>query len=275
MPWCAAVTLSRAFVVCLFMAGCATASTSEQHGGGDDAPVDALPDAPPDMPPSPCQLALTTLGFDFESGASGWTHAVIDGASAPGWPLDEWQVGTATSGPGSCHGGTGCWATRVDANYTSCSRAELESPAIDLSACSGQNVSLVFYSWHDFWTGTVSGKTGTFFDGGLVEVSTDGSTWASVTPSPAYPGTIVINPNISSNECVSSDSFQVHNRPGFVGLGGTWQQVTVPLPAAAVTSTFRVRFLYSSGVSFANSDAEVDRQHTRPGWYLDDITFAN
>jgi hypothetical protein len=254
-----------------FAAGCASAGEPQQPSV--DAPINTTP--PIDAPPSPCELQLATLGSDFETGASGWSHAVLDGASAPGWPLDEWQVGTATSGPGSCHGGTGCWATRLDANYTSCSRAAVQSPPIDLSVCSGQPVKLKFWSWHDFWTGTVSGKSGTFFDGGLVEVSSDGTSWSGVTPSSPYPGTIVINPNIGSNECVSPDDFGVHNRPGFVGAGGgNWQEVVIALPPAAITSTFHVRFAYSSGVSFANSDAEIDRMHTRPGWYLDDVSFS-
>jgi len=211
----------------------------------------------------------------FETGAAGWTHGVLDGASAPGWPLDEWQQGPASSGPGSCHGGTNCWATRLDVNYTSCSRAALESPAIDLSACAGQNVKLVFWSWHDFWTGTVSGKPETWFDGGLLEIAGDGSTWTEVTPTPAYPGTLAINNNIGSFGCVSQNNFHVHAKPGFVGAGGGWQMVTVPIPASAVTSTFRLRFAYSSGVSFANNDAEVNRGHSRPGWYVDDVSFTS
>ena len=252
------------------MSGCASAgSATDQpdasHGDGSDAAVDAPAN-------SPCERALAGLGFDFEGGAAGWTHAVMDGASAPGWPLDEWAVGTATSGPGSCHGGTGCWATRLDANYTSCERAALQSPPIDLSACSGETVRLAFFSWHDFWTGTVSSHT--WFDGGVVEVSGDGTSWSAVTPSPAYPGTIAINPSIGSAQCVNPNGFHVHNQPGLVGTGGSWQQITIALPASVVTSTFRVRFAYGSGVSFQSTDPEVDRTHTRPGWYLDDVTFS-
>jgi hypothetical protein len=272
------MSVSRAWILPIALsiaAGCATANDAQERPGGPDAATGSdSGTGSGDAGLTPCALRLAVLGYDFESGASGWTHAVMDGASAPGWPLDEWQVGAATSGPGSCHGGSSCWGTRLDANYTSCERAALTSPPIDLSMCAGQDVKLQFWSWHDFWTGTVSGKSGTWFDGGIVEISTDGTTWSPVTPSPAYDGTIAINPNISSNQCVSPNSFHVHNQPGFVGAAASWQQITVPLPASMVVSTFHVRFAYGSGVSFANSDAEVDRQHTRPGWYVDDISFA-
>lgn len=260
--------------VCLVLVGCASAGAPANPNAdaatdgrtGSDASV-------PDAPPSACDLALAGLGTGFEGGAAGWTHVVLDGASAPGWPLDEWERGPASSGPGSCHGGTGCWATRLDANYTSCERAALVSPTLDLSACAGETVNLTFWSWHDFWTGTVAGKTGTWYDGGLLEVSNDGTGWSAVTPSPAYPGTVAINGNISSYSCVSATSFYVHNKPGWVAMSGGWKQITVPLPAAVVTPSFRLRFAFSSGVSFADNDAEGNRAHTRPGWYIDDVAF--
>jgi hypothetical protein len=270
-------------VVVIGVVGCATASDPRfqpaidaSGGGGGDPTQDAGVDAPPaDAPPatSACAMALAQRGTDFEAGATGWTHVVLDGAAGQAnWPFDDWEFGTATSGPNSCHGGTKCWATKLGANYTSCQRAALVSPPIDLSACSGANVTLEVYSWHDFWTGTVSGTQ--YFDGGIIEVSNNGTAWSQITPMPAYPGTTKINPFISFNECVLSNSFHVHGKPGFVGAGPGWQKISIKLPASVVTSTFRVRFAYSSGVSFANSDPEVDRLHTRPGWYVDDLTFA-
>lgn len=261
----------------LVLAGCASAGNATDTtdaAGSTDAPPGSI-DAMIDAAPSACDLALVGYATGFESGAGGWTHAVLDGASAPGWPLDEWQIGAATSGPGSCRTGTGCWATRLDANYTSCERAALISPTIDLSACAGESVNLTFWAWHDFWTGTVSGKPETWFDGGLLEVSANGTTWTAVTPSPAYPGAVAINGNIGSNACVSANNFYVHNKPGWVGMSGGWKEVTVPIPAAAVTSTFRLRFAFSSGVSFANNNAETNRGHTRPGWYIDDLSFSS
>jgi hypothetical protein len=262
-------------LACWFLVGCASASAPETPlvdapKGSIDAPNVAI-----DAPPSVCDMMLAAQATGFEAGATGWTHAVLDGASAPGWPLDEWQNGAATSGPGSCHAGTKCWATRLDANYTSCERAALMSPTIDLSACVGKTVTLSFWSWYDFWTGVVAGKPETWFDGGLVEVSTNGTSWSAVTPATPYPGTIKINPNIASSSCVSQNNFYVHNKPGWVGASSGWQHLTVTIPAAAVTPSFRFRFAFSSGVSFNNTDAEVNRMHTRPGWYIDDISFSS
>jgi len=264
------------WIACLVFAGCASAGAPD-NPGGVDAPPGTMIDAPmtvADAPPSACDIALAGLATSFETGVAGWTHAVLDGASAPGWPLDEWQHGMATSGPGSCRTGTSCWATRLDANYTSCERAALVSPTLNLGSCAGKNVTLTFWTWHDFWTGTVSGKTGVWYDGGLVEVSNNGTSWSAVAPAPAYPGTTAINGNISSFSCVSQNSFYVHNKPGFVGVSGGWKQVTVMLPASVVTPSFRFRFAFSSGVSFADNDAEGNRAHTRPGWYIDDVTFS-
>ena len=269
--------MTRTWLVLPLVTGCALAGNSPEPRV--DGSVDRVDGAvvPHDVPMqvSPCAMTLAGKAIDFEASSAGWTHVVLDNASAPGWPLDEWQYGTATTGPGSCHGGTKCWATRLDANYTSCSRAALISPTIDLSTCATESVKLGFWSWHDFWTGTVSGKPDTWFDGGIVEVSTDGSTWLQVTPSPAYPGTVKINPNIgTSYSCVSANSFQLNGKPGLVGNGGGWQQVNVTLPASVLTTSFQVRFSYSSGVSFSSTDAEVDRMHTRPGWYIDDLSFT-
>jgi hypothetical protein len=227
------------------------------------------------MPMPTCESVLAGLATSFESGAAGFTHVVLDNASAAGWPLDEWQLGTATTGPGSCHAGTKCWATRVDANYTSCSRAALVSPAYNLSACVGRTVNLTFWHWHDFWTGTVSGSATAWYDGGIVQFSTNGTTWTQVTPQPAYPGTTDINPAINSYQCVSPNNWVVDGKPGYVGASGGWQQVTVPIPASALGPGFRLRFAYSSGVSYQSNNAETNRMHTRPGWYLDDLAFTS
>jgi hypothetical protein len=258
----------------LVLVGCARAMTGEPAVDGSIG-ADGAGRADAAIIGSACQTALASKGTTFESGVAGWTHVVLDQASAPGWPLDEWQHGAATSGPGGCHGGSGCWATRLDANYTSCERAALISPPTDLSACAGQNVKLTFWNWFDFWSGTVSGKTGTWYDGGLVEVSTDGSTWMPVTPAPAYPGTVAINGNISVYSCVSQNSFYANGKPGFVGASSGWQLTTVQLPSAVLVPTFQYRFVFSSGVSYADNNAEGNRAYTRPGWYIDDVSFTS
>ncbi len=230
-------------------------------------------DGPLDAAPSAWEVALAALGTGFETGGAGWTHASMDGVSAPSWPLDEWQLGTATSGPNSCHTGMACWATRLDANYTSCERAELVSPPLDLSACTGTAVTLSVWSWHDFWTGTVAGKSGTWFDGGFVELASGSGAWQTASPTPAYPGVLAINGNINSFQCVSPTSFYADGRSGLLRSSAGWQELRIPIPAALVTAAFKLRVVYATGVSYPDNDAEGNRAHTRPGWYLDDLAF--
>jgi hypothetical protein len=261
-----------ACVACLLL-GCGFAGSSASLPAVDAAPgsSDATLDA---MPPTVCDTMLAGYATGFENGLANWTHVILDNAEPtnPGWPWDEWQHGTASSGPGSCHAGTNCWATRLAANYTACSRAALVSPQFDLSACAGRDVKLAFWNWYDFWTGTVSSST--WFDGGILEFSTDNSTWAQVTPTPGYPGTVDINPSFGAGNCLLPNSFHVDGKPGWIGASAGWQQVTVPIPASSLTSTFRFRFAYSTGVSSNCTNAEACRANARPGWYIDDVSFA-
>lgn len=253
-----------------------TVSDSTTDTDDDDAPaIDAaIPDARADAGTSACAQQLASATAAIETAAAGWTHAVMDGASAPGWPLDEWQGGQATAGPGSCRTGAHCWASPLNKNYTSCERSELVSPAVNLSACAGEDVRLVLWTWFDFWSGTVSGKPGTWFDGGLIEVQGATNNWMGIIPAPAYPGALAINGNIGSYACVIPDSFYAHGKPGFVGMSGGWREQSITLPQAVLTPSFRVRFVFASGVSFPDNDAEGNRSHTRPGWFIDDLSFA-
>lgn len=236
-------------------------------GPGDGGPGDA---GPGDSGlPDPCTTALAGARYSFEGGASGWTHRAMDGVSGS-WPFDPWEVGTPSSvGPSSCADGSRCWATDLDQNYAQCGRAELRSPAIDLGACAGRTIVMVWEQWYEMWSGSYGGNT--WYDGGLVEVSTDGgATWSEVDAS-IYPGTIRINPNRGgSYMCVSSNSFRVHGRPGFVGSSGGWEQVEVALP---VSGAFLVRFAWASGVSSSTTNATTSRSATAPGWYVDDVRF--
>jgi hypothetical protein len=265
------------FVLCLFLVGCASA------GDPDAVPVDAPPggnpDGQPEIPDGPmnsaCDNKLGMLGTDFENGTAGWSHVVLDGAEGEAsWPFDEWQHGAAsTVGPTMCHQGSGCWATHLTKNYTSCERAALISPTFDLSSCAGRDVKLTFWSWHSFWTGSYGGTT--WYDGGLVEISTNGSSWTAVTPTPAYPGTIDINPHMTSSyECVLRNSFYVDGKQGFVGNGNGWKLVTISVPATMLTATFQIRFAYGSGVSHQSTNAETNRGFTAPGWYIDELAFS-
>src|SRR5512145_808355 len=76
--------MTARWTACLVLVGCASAgapSTPGVDAATDGKTVDA-PGVVVDAPPSPCDLMLAGHATGFESGVGGWTHAVMDGASA-------------------------------------------------------------------------------------------------------------------------------------------------------------------------------------------------
>ena len=262
------------------------AATDARFDASGDARADAMTDARTDagtpdartdsgtvVDAGPaCTTQIQTLSWNFESGAAGWTHGILDGVTGT-WPFDPWEIGTVSSGPGSCHAGTGCWATEIERNYAQCQRAYLQSPTLNVSSCAGTNLKLSFWHAYTFWT------NGTYHDGGRIEVSGDGgATWQPVS-STIYPGTININPSmglLGSYSCIDNNNFSVDNQAGFVGTDATptWERVEVTIPASVRTSQLVVRFSFGSGVSSQTRDPDQSRAGTQPGWYIDDVTIA-
>ena len=236
-------------------------------GGG---PVDASPGDSATDAGDACTEALAKIAFDFEAGAQSWTHGNSDGVSPPPvWPFDPWLQGTATNGT-ACKAGK-CFGTDLTQNYAQCHRGFVMSPPINLSACKGRSVSLVFQHSYGFWTGLYNGQT--WFDGGVVEVSADGTTWQ--VPTGPYPGTVKINPDRGlSYACVQKDAFGVHNKQGFVGQQAATVKAELAIPAAAVSATTQLRFSTAAGVSSQNSTADLSRPLTDFGWRIDDIGFV-
>lgn len=219
-----------------------------------------------------CATALAAASFSFEASDEGFTHGISDGvlqSDVPGWPFDGWTRGSATAGT-ACHSGS-CFGVELTQNYAQCERGYLLSPAIDLSACAGRDVSLVFQHAYAFWTGSYGGTT--WFDGGIVEVSKDGASWTPVAPATGT-GTLKINPDrTTSYRCVNPPGFGVDNEIGFVGKQATTTKVTIPLPAGALGTSTRVRFSFASGVSSATTNADASRSATDFGWRIDDVGF--
>ncbi len=98
------------------------------------------------------QPLVAVLDDDVESGNVGWT------ADAP-WAITE----EAANSP------THSWTDSPGGNYGDNADTSLTSPVLDLSGLGG--VLLKFFHIYDFETG---------FDSGIVEVSTDGSSWTAV-----------------------------------------------------------------------------------------------
>ena len=255
------------------------AGLSEPHDGAvvphDDAGTPSADAAPAEASTDagdPCAEALAKITFDFESGIAGFTHGFSDGISVPpdpSWPYDPWVQGTSSIGS-ACKAGK-CLGTELTKNYAQCHRGYAMSPAIDLSACSGRTVALVFQHAYAFWTGSYGGST--WYDGGVVEVSADGTTW--VLPQFTFPGTVKINPSqTASYACTQGNAFGVHNKQGYVGAQTVTTKAELPLPASVVTNKMRVRFATAAGVSSQTTNPDTSRGATAFGWRIDDIGFV-
>jgi subtilisin-like proprotein convertase family protein len=179
----------------------------------------------------------------FETGGSGWNHSGT---------LDEWQLGTPTSGPGSAHGGTKAWATNLSGPYTRSGGAtngdfSVISPSIDLASAGAATLS--FWHWYDIWNdATVDGQD----DGAWLEISSDGgSTWALLTPEGGYNNTLDYEAPRAYGACWS-------------GTTGAWSEVRADL-AAFVGRAVQLRFRFWS---------EGDEGSSRAGWYFDDVRVS-
>jgi hypothetical protein len=213
-------------------------------------------------------MALQGLSFDFEVGTEGFTHDRMPEVAGSGvsWTFDHWQHGSPTGQ--TCASGQKCWATNLMGNYVQCGRGYLMSPPLDLSECAaeGQDVRLAFEHLYDFWTGEWNSST--WYDGGLVEVSSDGQNWTAIDP--GYSGTIAINPNMTASyACVDGGNFHVHDKSGFVGSSGGWQSAVALIDSSLLSSSVQIRFSYSSGVSSQTTSQSGSQAATRPGWYID------
>ncbi|MBE3123139.1 MAG: choice-of-anchor J domain-containing protein [Thermoplasmata archaeon] len=157
-----------------------------------------------------------------------------------GTPAGTWAWGTPTSGPGSAHTGSKLWATVLGGTYPTNANVTLDK-AVTLPSGS---ISLIFWHWYD---------TEASYDGGNVKISTDnGTTWTLLIPDGGYTG--------------------VANSANPLGLGNPiwtghvqayWEKETFNLNAYAGLSVI-VRWHFGS-----------DSSVVYPGWYIDDVTFAD
>ncbi|MDY0003180.1 MAG: DUF4215 domain-containing protein [Polyangia bacterium] len=153
-----------------------------------------------------------------------------------------WDWGNATSGPMSCHSGTGCVATSVGGNYDASMAmmgAAVSTGIIDLAGAAAP--VLTYWQWIKFATA----------DGGYVLI-TDENGDNQVTPIPAYNGT-------------TPGSMYLPGSPGWIGdlssLG--WHQVTIDLSP------------WAGQLIQISWNLEGTAAGTHPGWYIDDILIAD
>lgn len=288
-----ALAISASLLAVAWLHGCATGSETDpgvlEEDGGPSVRLDAggLPDPakvdaavpPKDGGPKDdastsdaCAAAIAAISYSFDGDAQGWTHGISDGVSGS-WPFDGWTRGNATfpvAGP-ACKSGA-CFGAELTQNYAQCQRGYLLSPAIDLSKCSGRTIALVFQHAYAFWSGTYNAQN--WFDGGVVEVSADGTTWQVPPAAGIYSADAVkINPDRTASYACVTTPFGVTGKQGFTGKSATMSRVSITLPAAVVSATTRIRFSMASGVSSQTTNADTSRGQTDFGWRIDDVGF--
>ncbi len=179
------------------------------------------------------QIAAAPAGLedDVEWGAGGWTHGGIG---------NHWRVSTNRS-----YSPTHAWYCGFfgEPGYDNGMNVWLLSPPIRVV----QGAGLEFRYWAD--TEIDEGFPPYAFDGGVVEISTDGTNFIQITPIGGYP---YIAHGLYGSPFASGT-------PIFAGTG-SWQRAEFDMTAYAGQDV-RVRFRFGSDEAFAVGE----------GWYVDDI----
>ena len=189
--------------------------------------------------------------YDFESGGAGWSveTAVND---LPSEISPNWEVVTdllASSGTSSFHSSG---ASGVDDGDNTTKDDRLIGPSVRLTA-----VSKVSF-WHRYWFETD-------FDGGVLEVSTDGGeTWRDVTD-PLIGG--VFTEGGYTGTIAPGDGSAIAGRDAWTGeesthLTGAMEETVLDIGTlASTTAIFRWRLV-------------TDPLVPSIGWWIDDVTFS-
>lgn len=182
-------------------------------------------------------IPLGTQGYTFENGIGDWTHESLSGGYS-----DQWHLSTANN-----HTESGSYSLKCggagSSDYASLNHSGLVSPEIYVAPDS----YISFYHW--IAAETDNGNEA--WDGGLIEISQNGSEWESITPVGGYPYTIVDN----------DESPFAPGTPVFSG-NINWQEVE--LDVSDYSGIIQLRFVFGS-------DGYVSDE----GWYIDDVTIGS
>ena len=163
--------------------------------------------------------------YDFEGDGEGFTAAT------------GWAWGTDAT-PGA-HSGVKVWGTVLGANYVNCADYRLDIPPVSLVDMTSATVRC--WNWY---------RTETSYDGGNLQVSTDGGvTWTVIQPTGGYGGSLAGSCNALAGQ------------QGFQGISSGWVEKVFPLDSY-VGQWVRLRF------RFGADSGVVDR-----GWYIDDLSL--
>jgi hypothetical protein len=150
-----------------------------------------------------------------------------------GTSVGTWEWGEPTTGL-SAHSGSKVWGTNLDGNYGNSEHSYLTISGILVP---DQRGKVSFWHWYEFE------GSGTLYDGGRLELSTDGTNFTPITPIGGYTGPIT---------GLSGDA-------GYGGTSTNWVQATFDISAYA-GDTVTLRWHFAS-----------DGSSTQLGWYIDDL----
>ena len=177
---------------------------------------------------------------NFESGSPGWTHSTVTTGFNDQWTLTDYRNYTP-NGTTSWHCGP-----PDGSNYGNHLDAALYSPEYDILP----GATLTFRHWMD--AETSPSNIGLCYDGGIVQMSLDGSAWMQLFPVGGYNSCILDNPDMGpfapliyvySGEILWEEAiFDLDVFPDGIGI---------------------IRFRFGSNGS-----------DTREGWYIDDVEMT-
>ncbi len=162
---------------------------------------------------------------------------------------NDWRWGTPTAAPGSAHGGTKCWGTILNGNYSNQSKSRLVLGPIYLPESSLP--MMTWWQWYRFQAIT----SGSYHDGGNVKL------WLSPPSTSADSTILILDRAYDVNQ--SQYNFLIAYQTSFAGnsFGNYWHEVNVDL------SPWEGEEVYISW-DFGSSNNNVEA-----GWFIDDVTI--
>ncbi len=180
---------------------------------------------------------VVTFTYDAENGTAGWEHGAASGGFG-----DDWRLSSARNHTlgGSC--AWKCGGGGYD-HYDDLLDAALYMPEVVLD----EGAQLRFHHWMEAENSPF--RIGWAYDGGIVEISTDGGgSWTLLTPMTPYP--YATRPGTIAGPFADG-------MPLYSGSHG-WREECFDLSAYQGSVTLRFRF---------GTDGYVNRE----GWYIDDV----
>jgi len=187
------------------------------------------------------EIIIGGIFEDFESGAGDWTHNAVN----TGWN-DQWTMSTTRNytlnGASSWHCGPA-----EGSNYSNHLDAGLLSPEYDILP----GATLTFRHWMD--AETAQSMPGTCYDGGILEMSLNGSAFMQLYPAGGYNYSIRDYP---SDMGPFPAHYQVFSGNIF------WQEAVFDLN------------VFPDGVGVFRFRFGSNGSGTREGWYIDDVEMT-